>query len=275
MDVPTISVCGLVAYDGTDYHGFQYQLGAPTIQGALESALVAFCDLEGRVVGAGRTDSGVHANGQVIAVRVRWRHSVENLQRAWNAHLPGAVSIRRLTPAPEGFHPRFSALGRTYRYTVVQYSGPVEVHRIPRYSPLTDRYALFEPRALDLATMNEALGHLVGEHDFATFGWPTQGESTVRTIVDACWEVVHCSASGLDVYPGIRLVFTITANGFLRQMVRRLAGILLEVGRGNRSPGSVKTALEARNRRWATPPAPARGLVLERVVYPHHLDMLA
>lgn len=271
MEVPVIYVCGLVAYDGADFNGFQYQVDVPTIQGTLEESLSSFAQREGRVAGAGRTDSGVHANGQVIAVRVRWRHRVESLQEAWNARLPRTISLRRLRVAPEGFHPRFSALSRTYRYTVVH--GGAEAGEVaPRRSPLSDRYALFEAKMLDVAAMQQAAGLLVGEHDFATFGQPTQGESTVRRVEEASWQEVRCDLPSLDRYPGQRLVFTVTANGFLRQMVRSMVGTLLAVGLGQWSPEDVATALAACDRSRSAPPAPPHALVLEKVRYPEELE---
>jgi tRNA pseudouridine38-40 synthase len=269
-----LHICGLVAYDGTDYKGFQYQVGVPTVQGTLEQALASFATVRSRVAGAGRTDSGVHASGQVVSVWVEWRHSLVDLQQAWNAHLPRSIAVHRCKAAPAEFHPRFDALWRTYRYSIVNYG--VQPHEAsPRSSPLTDRYALFEIPPLDLAAMQAAAMLFVGEHDFATFGTPTQGLSTVRRVVTAQWEAVIESLAPLSNYPGRRLVFTITANGFLRQMVRTMVGMLLEVGRGRQAVEGVATALAARSRRAAVAAAPPHGLVLERVIYPEHLDIFS
>lgn len=262
---------GLVAYDGTDYHGFQFQVGVPTVQGTLESALSNFCEPLGRVVAAGRTDAGVHGAGQVIAVQVKWRHGAEQLQRAWNAHLPPDICVRRLQPVPDSFHPRFSALWRTYRYRVVQAPDPAYAGMpgaAPERSPLTDRYSWYVSQPLDLAAMEEAAAALIGEHDFATFGQPTQGESTVRTVTEAQWQVDWGTLPDLGSTRGRRLVFTITANGFLRQMVRTITGTLVEIGLGRRSRQELKRLLDARERSRSAPPAPASGLTLERVVYP-------
>lgn len=272
MDAPALHVCGLVAYDGSDYFGFQVQVEAPTIQGELERALGKFSEPVGRIAGAGRTDAGVHANGQVIAVRTRWRHDLPQLQRAWNAHLPHSICVRRIALAPDGFHPRFSALGRTYRYRVVM--GDAEERSLaPDRSPLTDRFAWYEPLPLAVERMEKASAYLLGEHDFASFGQPTQGESTVRRVTEICWHEERSSLPALDGYPGRRLALTITANGFLRQMARSIAGTLLEVGRGRRRPDEVKEILEARDRSLAAPPAPACGLTLERVAYPREFDV--
>lgn len=266
MDSETLYVASLVAYDGTDFHGFQYQAGVSTVQGTLENALAAFAEPAGRVAAAGRTDGGVHASGQVIAVRVKWRHDAEQLQRAWNAHLPATVCVRSLQPAPETFHPRFSALWRTYRYRLMQGSYTIR-GAAPNRSPLTDRFAWYVPHALDLGSMQAAADELLGEHDFATFGQPTQGESTVRSVTEARWQVDEGTVTELDAYPGRRIVFTITANGFLRQMVRTLTGTLVETGLGRRTPQDVKRLLCEKDRSLSAAPAPARGLALERVTY--------
>lgn len=260
-----VAFCGRLAYDGTNYHGFQYQAGVQTIQGVLEEGLSRFVDSAGRVAGAGRTDTGVHAVGQVIAVEVDWRHGPGALQEAWNVHLPPDIHLRQMKEAPARFHPRFDALARTYRYWVMAYEPDCMPN--PRRSPLTDRYAYFVPTGLDLDAMNRAAALLVGKHDFASFGWPTQGESTVRDVWAAEW-IEHPAFDVLDAYPGRRLAFTITANGFLRRMVRLVVGTLLEVGRGRRSIESVADALAHRDRRTTGPAAPAQGLVLEKVEYP-------
>ncbi len=267
MTGPLRTVVGLVAYDGAAYHGFQVQAGVPTVQGALEAGLAAFTTLEGRVAGAGRTDTGVHAVGQVAAATVAWGHAIAKLQDAWNAHLPRTIAVRRLAAAPVGFHPRFSALWRTYRYTVVEAGGDT----LGR-SPLTDRYAWSVPRRLDLDAMNAAAQTAVGEYDFAAFGQATQGESTVRCVREAHWQVVTTSLPELGEPQGRRLVFTIAANGFLRTMVRYLVGSLVTVGEGRWTPGDLVAVRTSLDRRRTAPPAPPHGLVLEQVVYPDHLD---
>jgi tRNA pseudouridine38-40 synthase len=269
----TLYAAGLVAYDGTDFHGFQYQVGVPTVQGTLENALGEVCQPLGRVVAAGRTDSGVHANGQVVAVRVHWRHGVEQLQRAWNAHLPNSISVRRMQAMPESFHPRFSARLRTYRYTLMQPAGAAQ-QSMPNRSPLTDRFSWFVKQPLDVASMEEASAYLVGEHDFATFGQPTQGESTVRTVTEVSWQREESTVADLDVYPGRRLVLTITANGFLRQMVRTVTATLVQVGLGSRQPRDIKWLLEQRDRSLSAAPAPGAGLSLELVQYPKGHEVL-
>lgn len=268
---PARTICALVAYDGTDFHGFQYQANAPSVQGALETALDCCCRREGRVTGAGRTDAGVHANGQVVTVPVVWGHELAALERAWNVHLSPTISVRRVREAPIGFHPRFSASSRTYRYTVLMYVAPTGFPA-PKHSPLTDRFALLVTQPLDVAAMNVAASALIGVHDFATFGQATHGESTQRQVVAAQWQESTSSLPALDGFPGRRLVFTITANAFLRQMVRNVVGTLLRVGRGEMTPDNVAAMLAACDRRLSAPPAPPQGLVLERVTYPPDLD---
>jgi tRNA pseudouridine38-40 synthase len=257
----------VVSYDGTDFHGFQVQAGVPTIQGTLEEALALFCEPEGRVAGAGRTDAGVHASGQVVMVQLPWRHALADLQNAWNVRLPSTIAVRRLAVAPEGFHPRYSAAKRTYRYYVIE-GDSATLGR----SPLTDRFALYMQQPLDVEAMQAAAASMVGEHDFATFGQPTKGESTVRRVFAAEWQVVIDSLAPLDEAPERQLVLTVTANGFLRTMVRNLVGTFLAVGRGAWTLGAVAEALAAKDRRRSAPPAPSNGLVLEQVIYPDHLD---
>jgi tRNA pseudouridine38-40 synthase len=269
---PVLAICALVAYDGTDYAGFQYQLGVATIQGVLEEALLATVGAPVRVAGSGRTDAGVHARGQVIAARVPWRHTPGDLQRAWNARLPKSVAVRKVQLAPLGFHPRFSALDRTYRYTVYEASDAGS-RNTPGHSPLTDRFALHVTKRLDLIAMNEAAATLIGNHDFASFGQPPTGESSVRTLHQAEWQEVTTNLSPPDPYPGRCLVFTICANAFLYQMVRNLVGTLLQVGLGYRQPTEVSLALAAKDRSRSAPPVSPCGLMLERIRYPASLGL--
>ena len=262
-----VHIYGVVAYDGADYHGFQFQTGVPTIQGTLEEALTAFATVNGRVIGSGRTDAGVHAAGQVVGVCAHWKHSVADFQRAWNAHLPPSICVHQCGWAPPDFHPRFSALSRTYRYTVWQ-ADEVQGRVKSLRSPLTDRYSLYVPYPLDVAAMNEAAVGLLGEHDFATFGQPPQGVNTIRSVSRADWQWVTDDLPALQPFPARKLVFTVTATAFLRQMVRNLVGSLLEVGRGRWSAEDMQRALEAKDRHRSAPPASPNGLVLEQVTYP-------
>ena len=247
-DDPRLHVCAIAEYDGTDYHGFQILSGKPSVQGELERVLQRLTGEPVRIRYAGRTDAGVHAQGQVISAHVRWRHSLGDLQRACNALLPPDIALHGLDEVTDPtFHPRFSARSRVYRYTV--WTGPER-------SPLHRRTMHHEPRPLELATMNRAAALLVGSHDFASFGQPTQGEVTVREVQRAHWQ-----------QDGPQLVFEIEANAFLRRMVRTITATLLEVGKGDRSVDSVRALLATPNRALAAPPAPACGLCLVEVKY--------
>lgn len=240
-------LCATVAYDGTDFWGFQIQADGRTVQGTLEAVLAQITQEQIRVVAAGRTDSGVHALGQVVAFSTRWGREVNELQRAWNAVLPDDVAVRSLVEVEPGFHPRFDARSRHYRYTVWN-------HAVR--NPLLRRTALWEPRLLDVDAMGEAAATLVGEHDFATFGSPPQGTNTVRRVLWAEWnrdgECVH---------------FDIEANAFLYRMVRSIVGTLTQVGSGELGIAQFEAAFRAGERSLAGPTAPAHGLCLRAVHY--------
>jgi tRNA pseudouridine38-40 synthase len=236
-----------VAYDGTDFLGFQWQAQGRTVQAVLETAIEQVSQAPTRVVGSGRTDTGVHAAGQVIGFWTAWRHSLADLQRALNAVLPGDAAVLTIGPAEPTWHPRFSAIRRYYRYTVLN-----QLWR----SPLERRYAHLVTQPLNLEAMQAAAGLLVGVHDFASFGQPTKGDCTVRELFSAEWQRDGC-----------RFYFDVFGSGFLRGMMRCLAGTLLQVGLGVWESGRVAALLEARNRALAPPPAPACGLCLMRVDY--------
>jgi tRNA pseudouridine38-40 synthase len=254
----------IVAYDGTDFLGFQWQSQGRTVQGALEEALARVTRTVVRVVGSGRTDRGVHARGQVVGFCVLWRHTLEDLQRALNAVLPPDVAVLLLESAPEGWHPRFSAVRRHYRYTVLNQ---------PFRSPLDRRYAHVMADPLDLCALQEGAGLLVGVHDFAAFGQPTHSGSgpvsstiegretdqhgqTEREVFEASWR-----------QDGRWFVFDVVGNAFLRGMVRSMVGTLILVGAGSWPVGRMSKVLESRDRGLAAPPAPACGLCLMRVEY--------
>ncbi|RPI92963.1 MAG: tRNA pseudouridine(38-40) synthase TruA, partial [Chloroflexi bacterium] len=208
-----------VAYDGTRYAGFQRQAGGtPTIQGELEQTIGRVSQQSVTVLGAGRTDSGVHATGQVIAFDVTWKHTTGELWRAINANLPQDIALQSLDVADADFHPRYDAASRTYEYTLLV---------APVRQPLLNKIAWHVPTAdpLDVAFMQQAANHLIGPHDFATFGQPLRRESTVREVIRAEF------AAGAGQRPGIELIrFTIEGNAFLYRMVRRIVGALVRVG---------------------------------------------
>jgi tRNA pseudouridine38-40 synthase len=237
----------LVEYDGTAYQGFQRQRRGLTIQGQLESAIEAVTRQAVNVSGAGRTDSGVHAKGQVIAFEVSWRHGCRALERALNANLPEDIAVRDLDEAAAGFHPRFSARSRAYEYTI--YTSPVR-------QPLQRLRAWYVPRPMDLTPMNQAAEAIVGRHDFATFGQPPQGDSTEREIFVAKWRQIE------EV-----LTFEIEANAFLYRMVRSLVGSMKLVGEGRWTVTDFVAALAKRDRSQAAQTAPPQGLCLTAVYY--------
>jgi tRNA pseudouridine38-40 synthase len=199
------------------------------------------------VIGSGRTDSGVHATGQVISFTISWQHREDALQRALNANLPEDIVILQLETAASDFHPRFDARRRAYLYQI--YNSPIR-------SPLKRQYYWHVTHTLDLTAMNEAAALLVGRHDFATFGQPPQGENSVREVLRADWQQA-----------GEIFYFRIEANAFLYRMVRSLVGSLKLVGDGSWTVADFGAALAACDRRRSATVAPAQGLYLVSVWY--------
>ena len=233
----------LVEYDGTDFAGFQVNPGKRTVQGVLEAALARLGDGEvQRVDGAGRTDAGVHASGQVIAFTYAGRLPAADLGRALDALLPPDVTVRAVRQAPAGFNPRYAARYREYRYTV--WNGP--------RSPLRERMALGVRAPLDTAAMTRAGSAFIGRHDFSTFG--AAGRTSVRTVT-----AVRVRREGRLVTIDVR------ADAFLRGMVRRMVAALLEVGLGRMDEQAVRAALAGTGPALDGTSAPAKGLNLRRV----------
>ncbi len=240
-------VWAIVAYDGTDYSGFQRQVHVPTVQQAIETTLAQITQESITILAAGRTDAGVHAVGQVIAFDTAWRHTIVDLQRAMNAVLPADISVREVREASSDAHPRYDALTRRYRYTV--YNAPVRC-------PLARRYSCHVTAPLNIDRMQQAARILVGEHDFAAFGRPTQGPVTVRRLIAAEWR---------DKSPW--LTFDIEANAFLYRMVRSIVGTLLLVGQNSMNVDEFEAVLVSRDRSQAGPTASPQGLCLMEVKY--------
>jgi len=239
-----------VQYDGTAYYGFQRQRpGQPSIQAALEQALTQVTSRTAPVIGAGRTDTGVHALGQVVSFTIEWpgRHGTEALQHALNANLPRDIAVMELVEAQPGFHPRYDALRRTYEYYILN---------VRERQPLMRNRAWQIARPLNVTVMNEASALLIGAHDFATFGRPTVGNSTIRKVYAAQWR-----------RDGDLLMFCICANAYLNRMVRSVVGSLKEVGCGNWSVDDFAAAMTARQRKRSATSAPAHGLYLKSVEY--------
>lgn len=254
----------ILAYDGSEFQGFQRQANKHTVQGAFEAALTSL-GWQGRaLLAAGRTDRGVHATGQVLAFDLDWQHSPDKLLQALNAHLPAAMAVHSLRQVPADFHPRYLADWRSYQYLVVNQ---------PLRSPLLERYAWRVWPAADLALMQLSASRLVGRYDFAAFGSPLKRlshrspharSSTVRTVFHAGWK---------EQAP--YLVFEITANAFLYHMVRRLVHVQVMIGQGRLPVEALTAALaspETEASVIAVPAvhglAPAHGLTLVEVHYP-------
>lgn len=237
----------IIEYDGTAYCGFQKQLTGPSIQQELERAIRLISGEERTVIGAGRTDSGVHATGQVVAFDLEWPHGPKTLCRALNANLPADIAAVRLSETKEDFHPRFDAIKRTYNYYI--YNEPVR-------SPLYRRTSWHVSQQLDIGRMNLAASAIVGEHDFATFGRPPQGNNSVRQVFQAEWNRNESL-----------LIFTIEANAFLYRMVRSLVGCLKAVGEGTWTVERFIATLNARDRDRAAQTAPPHALFLTSVIY--------
>lgn len=237
-----------IAYDGTDYHGWQSQAGLVTVQGVLEASVRTVDPTASAVHGAGRTDAGVHALGQVAHVDVSKDLEPDVWRRALNAHLERDVRVSDVELAGDGFHARMSATNKVYRYRV--WTGSV-------VSPFVRRYVLHAPHAHDLEAMRDAASKLVGRNDFEAF-----------TVADRETSTTVRELRRLDVVSvGDELVVEAEADGFLRAMVRTLAGTLLAVGDGRLAPGAVADALASKDRSKAGPTAPAAGLTLVRVDY--------
>lgn len=238
-----------LSYDGTRYLGWERQPGKDnTIQGKLEQVLSRMTDREVEVIGAGRTDAGVHARGMVANARLETERTEEEIRDYMNLYLPEDIAVLEVRRASDRFHSRYNAIGKTYRYTC--WVDPVK--------PVFDRkYVYVTQEVPDEARMREAAEYLIGEHDFASFcGNPHMKKSTVRRV-----DLIEIAREGPY------LTFTYHGTGFLQYMVRILTGTLLEGGYGERSPESMEELLAARERAKAGFTAPAKGLCLLKVDY--------
>lgn len=238
-----------LAYDGTDFHGFQRQrVGLPTIQETLEQALSVVCKEPITLFGAGRTDAGVHARGQEVAFTHHSTIPTSRFVYALAPLLPSTISLCKVQEVSPSFHPRKSALAKTYSYTF--YTGPVR-------DPFQIRYTCFEPTALCIEAMKEGASYLIGTHNFSAFRASGSVQThPVRTLYD-----VTLSTKG----PLVRL--HVTGDGFLYHMVRNIAGGLLDVGKSLLAPKELQAILESKDRRNLGKTAPAQGLCMEKVYY--------
>jgi tRNA pseudouridine38-40 synthase len=242
-----------IAYDGTDFHGWQMQKSKTTVQGEIVSVLRRLTQEEVQLNGSGRTDSGVHALGQVANFRTHSLLSATEFQRALNALLPMSIRIVAAEETGPAFNARFSAKGKIYRYRI--YRGKV----VP---PFLWRYVLHYPFPLDEEAMNDAAGRFVGVHDFSSFAASTGSEDDdkERNMVREIY------ASELKrTEDGEELWFTVHGHSFLRYMVRKMVGTLLEVGRGKLAPSDIDKLFEMKDRSKSGPTAPPQGLCMVKV----------
>ncbi len=249
-----------IAYDGTRYSGWQHQPGQETVQGKIETVLARMLDMKMtprdfmdpnspiKVIGAGRTDAGVHARGMVASVELKTKMGEEEIRDYMNRYLPDDIAIRSVRKASPRFHARYKAIGKTYQYTC--YDGPVR--------PVFNRkYYTYLDQEVDVEAMQKAADYLIGEHDFKSFcGNSHMKKSTVRTV-----DSIEIRRAKGYVY------LTFHGTGFLQNMVRILTGTLLEVGKHKMEPEDVIPILEACDRSIAGPTAPAKGLCLLKVDY--------
>jgi tRNA pseudouridine38-40 synthase len=239
----------ILAYDGTDFSGFQRQAKGRSVQGTVEDALRRLGWPGRAILSAGRTDAGVHATGQVIAFDLEWTHTSPELMRAVNAQLPQDVAFLEISQAPGGFHPRYGAISRRYVYRIFQ--------NAVRH-PLHQRYAWRVWPPVDLERLEQAALPLLGRFDFAAFGNPPRPNgSTVRTVFSARW-----------MPEGPFLAFEIVADAFLYHMVRRMVSLQVEIGQGREPIQVVQRYLEGQMPSPVQGLAPAQGLVLAEVRYP-------
>lgn len=239
----------LIQYEGTRYQGWQRQEASEnTIQGKLEKLLSQMCGEQIEIQGSGRTDAGVHAEGQVANFHTSCEMPVEEMQKYINAYLPQDIAVIHISEVADRFHSRLNASGKCYRYQVWNSGVPNVFLR---------RYALEYPKALDIEAMRRAAAHLTGEHDFKSFTSAKKGKkSTVRRI----------DRITIDQSEAL-ITFTFEGNGFLYHMVRILMGTLLEVGTGKRAAESIPELIASKDREQAGELAPAKGLTLVRVDY--------
>jgi tRNA pseudouridine38-40 synthase len=245
----------LIEYDGTGYFGFQRQReNQPTVQAELETAISHLGRQSISITGAGRTDSGVHAQGQVIAFDIVWTHGVDALRRAINANLPVDIVVLELEETAPTFHPRFDARRRTYAY---------HIYNAKTRSPIRRLRSWHIIQRLSVENMDRAATFLLGLNDFATFGNPPSGRRTESVSHRTVREAFSASWQRRDDL----LVFTIEANAFLHRMVRSIVGSMKLVGEGSWTVEEFVDALQACDRSRAGAVAPAHGLYLVRVVY--------
>lgn len=252
----------LLAYDGTDFAGWQIQPGKRTVQGQLEETLTRLCHSRVVVIGSGRTDAGVHARGQVATARVmNWRAGTDSLHRALQANLPTDISVLKCSIAEPGFHPINHAIGKRYEY-LMRWSQPID--------PFARRLFWQLPYQLDVDAMRRAAECLIGRHDFRSFQSAGSDKKTsIREI-----RHVHITSKKVYVPGGVGedYLVEVQADGFLYNMVRIIVGSLVEIGRGKQPIRWMAEALQACDRKVAGVTAPPQGLCLVHVDYPERIE---
>lgn len=244
-----------MAYDGTDFHGWQRQPNQPTIQACVESAIRAVTGQPARLYGSGRTDAGVHAMNQVANFKTDCPIPCGNLVKALNDVLPPTVRVKEAKEVADSFHARYQVRSKTYRYRILQ---------TPVCSPFLWRFVCHHPFPLDARAMADAARRFEGAHDFTSFAAAeeTRGKASEKEMVREVY------GSRLLRRPRTSmLIYEVRGSGFLHHMVRNIVGTLMEVGRGRLAPADVERILNARDKTLAGPTAPAQGLCLVRVEY--------
>ncbi len=254
MILPSTRIALIVEYDGTNYHGFQFQKDRPTVQSELEQAILHLTGERTRVTAASRTDTGVHASGQVVSFRTGSRLPLQNIVSGLNFYLPVAVAIKAAYRLRTDFHIQRTAISRQYDYHILN---------TPTRSPLGERFSYLVPEPLNLTIMQKSCQSLIGEHDFSSFtsGTGIYIGNTMRTVYQA------------DIRRHNNLVlFTIVANSFLTHQVRNTVGALIRVGLEKISPEDFINILKRKKPGSAGPKAPASGLYLVQVNYPQPFE---
>jgi len=253
------NLCLVIAYDGTDFHGWQRQPRLPTVQSVLEASLARITGKSVKLYGSGRTDAGVHAAGQVANFETECPIPCKSLRTALNDALPPSIRVRSVREVGGDFHARYGARSKNYRYRILQ---------SPVCPPFLSRFVYHYPYSLDCRPMSKAARALEGEHDFTSFAGADPGRSGSRDSKQEVSNVRQIFSSRLVRRKDLSLVvYEVRGSGFLHHMVRNIVGTLMEVGNGRRAPGDILSILEARDRSKAGPTAPAQGLWLVKVEY--------
>jgi tRNA pseudouridine38-40 synthase len=258
-----------IAYDGSEFSGWQAQPGQTTVQGTLTDVLEQLTQRRLMTYAAGRTDAGVHAAGQVVNFRTQSTLSTGEFQRACNALLPPSIRVGAAEEVSPDFHSRWDALAKTYRYRI--FRGGV----VP---PFLWKYVQHDPYELNFDAMAEAAYQFIGEHDFTTFAASTGSEeddrerATIRTVYRSEWlrvQIANLCTTGEE------WVYVVRGKSFMRHMVRKMVGAMVEIGRGKSAPGDILRLLGLRDRSKSGPTMPPHGLCLENVEYPDPANSLA